>query len=73
MKQKKSKGIAFYFKLVLGLICAVLGLKLFLAVASTITVGLTVFSLAMWGLGALAVGGGILFLILKMANSKKKR
>ena len=69
MKQKTSKGIAFYFKLVLGLICAVLGIKLFLAVASAVTVGLTVFSLALWGFGALAVGGGVLYMVLK---AKKK-
>jgi hypothetical protein len=72
MKQKKSKGIAFYFKLALGLVCALLGLKLFLGVASTVTVGMTIFSLALWSLGALAVGGGVLFIILKMMNSKKR-
>jgi len=71
MKQKKSKGIAFYFKLILGLVCALVGLKLFLAVASTVTVGLTLFSVALWGLGALAVGSGVMFVIWKMTRSKK--
>lgn len=70
MSQKQPKGITFYFKLLLGLVCALLGLKIFLAVAGAVTLGVTLFSILMWGAGALLVGGGLLFGVLKLTKKK---
>lgn len=72
MSQKKSRGISFYFKLVLGLVCALLGLKLFLAVLSAFAVGVTLFTVALYGLGFLAVGGGVFYIATKLLGSKKR-
>jgi hypothetical protein len=72
MNQKKSRGISFYLKLVLGLVCAFLGLKLFLSVLSAFAVGLTLFTVALYGLGFLAIGGGVIYAATKLLGSKKR-
>ncbi|MFA7479711.1 MAG: hypothetical protein WC314_04345 [Vulcanimicrobiota bacterium] len=72
MSQKKPRGIAFYVKVMLGLVCALIGLKVFIAVAGALAVGATLFSVAAWGLGILAVGGGLLYLGTKLKSSPKR-
>ena len=49
-----------------------MGLKLFLAVLSAFAVGVTLFTVAVYGLGFLAVGGGVFYVATKLLGSKKR-
>ena len=72
MKSKsKSKSLPAILKWLLFAVCAVLGIKIFLSLASLITVGMAITSIVMWGVGALALGCGALFLGFKFLSKKK--
>jgi hypothetical protein len=72
-KKRNSTSITTIIKWILFSVLALFGLKILLGVISALTVGMALASLVMWGLGALALGGGVLFLGIKLLSGKKKK
>jgi len=68
---RKSK-LTSALKWILFAVCALVGLKVFVAVATFLSTGLALATLALWGLGAVAVTGGALFIGFKMLAQKNK-
>lgn len=73
MSKKVSKfKITTLFKWLLIAIISLFAIKIVVGVVSALTVGMALVSMVLWGLGIIAVGGGVLFLGLKLFSGKKK-
>ena len=67
MSQKSKKStVSSILKWIVAAICCLLGLKVVVAVATFISTGLAIATVAFWGAVILAVGGGAAFLGYKL-------
>lgn len=69
-KSKKSTFTTI-LKWVVAAICCLLGLKVLITVATLVSTGLALATVAFWGSVVVAVGGGAAFLGFKLLGKKK--
>ena len=60
------------FKWIVALVLLGLGCKVLLSILSTLTVGMALATIAMWGAGAFVLGAGAIYVTVKILSSKKK-
>ncbi len=60
-------------KVLAMILLGLLGLKLFLWFAGAVTLGLTLFTVATWGVGTLLLVGFLVFLAKRVFPAKRKR
>lgn len=73
MKSKVFETLLKAAKVLAIVLVFLLGLKLFLSLAGAVTLGLTLFTLATWGIGTLVLVGFLIFLAKKVFPAKRRR